>query len=149
MHFVFCEYQDHLESFWPDTEMGSWDWTRVRWTPSCWGSSGHTQFPECAPHLYSGWNLKIEWTRQTVVQPSPAALTNRASNEGYPEVREDFTITEKAPTRAYSWLKAATTAFTFKTLLWHYAKRTLTARSLTVKLGPRRNYHKGRAVWLA
>ena len=28
-----------------------------------------------------------------------------------------FTITEEAPTRAFSWLKAATTAFTFKTLL--------------------------------
>ena len=33
-----------------------------------------------------------------------------------------FVITEKAPTRAFSWLKAATTAFTFKTLLIHYAK---------------------------
>ena len=33
-----------------------------------------------------------------------------------------FVITEKAPTRAFSWLKAATTAFTFKTLLRHYAK---------------------------
>ena len=31
------------------------------------------------------------------------------------------TITEKAPTRVFSWLKAATTAFTFKTLLRHYA----------------------------
>ena len=28
-----------------------------------------------------------------------------------------FVITEKAPTRAFSWLKAAITAFTFKTLL--------------------------------
>ena len=27
-----------------------------------------------------------------------------------------FVITEKAPTRAFSWLKAATTAFTFQTL---------------------------------
>ena len=27
-----------------------------------------------------------------------------------------FVITEKAPTRAFSWLKAATTAFTLKTL---------------------------------
>ena len=27
------------------------------------------------------------------------------------------TITEKAPTRAFSWLKAPTSAFTFKTLL--------------------------------
>ena len=32
------------------------------------------------------------------------------------------TITEKAPTRAFSWLKAGTTAFTFKRLLRHYAK---------------------------
>ena len=37
-----------------------------------------------------------------------------------------FVITEKAPTRAFSWLKAATTAFTFKTLLRHYAKQALT-----------------------
>ena len=54
-----------------------------------------------------------------------------------------FIITEKAPTRAFSWLKAAATAFTFKTLLRHYAQRALTPRSLNVKLGPRRNYHKG------
>ena len=32
-----------------------------------------------------------------------------------------FTITEKAPTRAFSWLKATTSAFTYKTLLRHYA----------------------------
>ena len=57
-----------------------------------------------------------------------------------------FEITEKAPTRAFSWLKPATTAFAFKTLLRHYAKRALTTRSLNVKLGPRRNYHKGRAA---
>ena len=57
-----------------------------------------------------------------------------------------FVITEKAPTRAFSWLKAAITAFTFKTLLRHYAKRAFTPRSLNVKLGPRRNYHKGRAA---
>ena len=36
-----------------------------------------------------------------------------------------FVITEKAPTRAFSWLKAATTAFTFKTLLRHYPKQAL------------------------
>ena len=48
-----------------------------------------------------------------------------------------FIITEKAPTRAFSWLKAATTAFTFKTLLRHYARRALTPWSLNVKLGLR------------
>ena len=56
------------------------------------------------------------------------------------------TITEKAPNRAFSWLKAPTSAFTFKTLLRHYAKRALTPRSLNVKLGPRHNYHKGWAA---
>ena len=60
-----------------------------------------------------------------------------------------FVITEKAPTRAFSWLKAATTAFTFKTQLRHYAKPALTPLSLNVKFGPRRKGHKGRAVWLA
>ena len=38
------------------------------------------------------------------------------------------TITEKAPTRAFSWLKAPASAFTFKTLLRHYAKWALTPR---------------------
>ena len=37
-----------------------------------------------------------------------------------------FVITEKAPTRAFSWLKVATTACTLKTLLRHYAKQALT-----------------------
>ena len=34
--------------------------------------------------------------------------------------------TEKAPNKAFSWLKVATTAFSFKTLLRHYAKLALT-----------------------
>ena len=57
-----------------------------------------------------------------------------------------FIIAEKAATRAFSWLKAATTSFTFKTLSRHYAKRALTPRSLNVKLGPRHNYHEGQAA---
>ena len=32
----------------------------------------------------------------------------------------------KAPTRAFSWLKALTSTFTFNTLLRHYAKRAIT-----------------------
>ena len=59
------------------------------------------------------------------------------------------TSASKSCIRRFSWLKAATTAFTFKTLLRHYAKRALIPRSLNVKLGPRRKGHKGRAVWLA
>ena len=45
------------------------------------------------------------------------ALLIRAAND--PSV---FTITEKAAPRAFSWLKVPTSAFTFKTLLRHYAK---------------------------
>ena len=39
--------------------------------------------------------------------------------------KADFTIKGKAPTRAFSWLKAPTSAFTFKTLLRHYANHPL------------------------
>ena len=42
--------------------------------------------------------------------------------------RRSCTIMEKAPIRAFSWLKAPTSAFTFKTLLRHYAERLLTLR---------------------
>ena len=54
-------------------------------------------------------------------------MGTRASNEPLRRLSiEDFTITEEAPTRAFSWLKASTSTFTFKTLLKHYAKRALT-----------------------
>ena len=36
--------------------------------------------------------------------------------------RLSFPIAEKAPTRAFYWLKAPTSAFIFKNLLRHYAK---------------------------
>ena len=48
-----------------------------------------------------------------------AALAGVLSSASKSSIRR-FVITEKAPTRA------ATTAFTFKTLLRHYAKRALT-----------------------
>ena len=57
-------------------------------------------------------------------------------------VIKDFTITEKARFRAFSWLKAPTSALTFKTLLRHYAKRALTPRLVDVKL------HQGSNVQL-
>ena len=53
-------------------------------------------------------------------------MVSRASNEGYTKVREGFINTEKAPTKAFSLLKAPTSAFSFKTLLRHYAKWTTT-----------------------
>ena len=55
-------------------------------------------------------------------------LFTSVSNEGYPKVCNHG----EGP----SWLKAATTAFTFETLLRHNAEHALTPRSLNVKLGP-------------
>ena len=60
-------------------------------------------------------------------------LITRASNEGYLKLCEDFM--EKVPTRAFSWLKAPASAFTFKILLRHYAKQALTLWKVDVKLG--------------
>ena len=58
---------------------------------------------------------------------------NPATLELETNLREDFTSTaEKALTRAFSSLKAHTSAFTFKTLLRHYAKRALTPRYVEV-----------------
>ena len=82
--------------------------------------------------LESQWRQQVQLTHYLLVFQTKAI--------------QRFVITEKAPTRAYSWLKAATTAFTFKTLLRHYAKRALTPRSLNVKLGLRRKGHKGRGL---
>ena len=50
-------------------------------------------------------------------------IVTRAAND--PSV---FTITEKAPTRAFSGLKVPTRTFTFKTILRDYAKQALTKR---------------------
>ena len=72
----------------------------------------------------------VECVKVRLLQESVASSASKSS------IRR-FVITEKAPTRAFSWLKVAATAFTFKTLLRHYAN---------VKLGPRHNYFKGRAA---
>ena len=54
---------------------------------------------------------------------TPGSSSSPRTSAAYdPSVSQSvFTITEKAPTRAFSWLKAPTSAFTFKTLLRHYA----------------------------
>ena len=95
---------------------------------SQWPAGDHLEQLSSAPHLAG------------MVQGAGcrAAVCTSASKSS---IRR-FVITEKAPTRAFSWLKA----FTFKTLLRHYAKQALTPWSLNVKLGPQGNYHKGRAA---
>ena len=63
-----------------------------------------------------GWHMKV---RLGQTCQSHRNVYSRPSNEGLMKVHEDFTITEKAPTRAFLLVESA---FTFKTLLRHYAK---------------------------
>ena len=114
----------------------------------CIGSIHWLQFttqlvPGAAAAVYKDWNGPNLSCRGQVVCP---ALWRHICNSFMKLSRESmsrslqvissaaddpsvFTITEKAPTRAFSWLKAPYSAFTFKTLLRHYAKRELTPRS--------------------
>ena len=83
-------------------------------------------------------SLENWWTGGEPIWSLAAKHGRRVNNSAPKSSIRRFVITEKAPTRAFSWLKAATSAFTFKTLLRHYAKQALTPRSLNVKLAPRR-----------
>ena len=75
-----------------------------------------------------GWRVQ---TRCLCVLPLFVCLSALASwrvfsTELETNLCEFFTIMEKSPTMAFSWMKAATTAFKFKNLLRHYARRALT-----------------------
>ena len=57
---------------------------------------------------------------------SPVMITTSAVAEDDPSISQSvFTITEKTPSRAFSWLKVPTGTFTIKTLLRHSAIRTM------------------------
>ena len=61
---------------------------------------------ECDPCGGRGGTSGLEIIARLAINqldPGPGLATS-AWNEGYPNVPEDFTITEKAPTRAFSWL---------------------------------------------
>ena len=97
------------------------------WPPSVTSSAAPSRSPPPSSRLRRGPDRKPR-TRATRPAVSGNTLFCSASNEGYPKVRNHG----EGP----YWLKAATTAFTFKTLLRHYAKQALTPRSLSMKLGP-------------
>ena len=77
--------------------------------------------PDCPQLLCQLYNLLLEGNWKRNWPKTSAANRSIGSTTG-------CIITEKAPTRAFSWLKAPTSAFTFKTLLRHYAKQALTPR---------------------
>ena len=79
----------------------------------------HSFYPELNIKLFfNGGLFGIKCSVPSLVTEGVELATN---------LREDFTITEKHLLgRAFSLLKAPTIAFTFKTLLRHYAKWALT-----------------------
>ena len=61
------------------------------------------------------WSPHILSHAGSLLQPPGRGMANSAAYD--PSVSQSvFTITEKAPPMALSWLKAPTSAFTFKTL---------------------------------
>ena len=99
---------------------------------SCSVASGSSRRHQCKQWNMSRWILR------------PASESMVSTNASKSSIWR-FVITEKAPTRAFSWLKAATTAFTFKTLLRHYAKRALTSRVLLHDYEPSRSSTTGKS----
>ena len=120
---------------------------RTTGTPrTCWAPPRSGTFSAPSTWRRSSRRGQLELAvRLLTVSPTVSLSKRPSASKSF--IRR-FVITEKAPSRAFSWLKAATTAFTFKTLLRHYAQRGLTPWFLNVKLGPRRKGHKGRLVWL-
>ena len=69
-------------------------------------------------------NSSKQITLQSLVEVNKRGLVKLHLDINFRASNDDFTITEKAPARAFSWLKATTTAFTVKmlrVLLMHYA----------------------------
>ena len=58
------------------------------------------------PRWRKTMNLSISCfiTALIIITAAIMLVRTRASNEDYPKVPEDFTITEKAPTRAFRYL---------------------------------------------
>ena len=85
--------------------------------------------PLVYPHLVL---LKLD-----LISSCSVTMMTRAAND--PSV---FTLTQKAPTRALSWLKEPTSDFTFKTLLRLLAKQVPKHGKYTVymKLGHQHNF---------
>ena len=79
--------------------------------PPC--AAGETMFPAYHHGDYPGQteNLELRSNGSLVVSWDDRSV------ELQTKIREDITITEKAPIRAFSWLKVAISPFTFETLL--------------------------------
>ena len=126
-----------------NTSIGSGDWRGEEgwWQWYCTGCGRGEGRKNWFPRL---WAAPAIYLLQHIKQKLNKAFYYTLATSASKRSIRRYVITEKAPARPFSGLKAATTAFTFKTILRHYAKRALIPRSLNVKLGPRHKGHKGR-----
>ena len=101
-----CDHQDTIDTV---VDGDTWD------TRDTVGDGDGAAVCPCRP-----WEVDTEAraARQLCLYIWPGWSDKVASSAWKSSIRR-FVITEKAPTRAFSWLKAASTAFTFKTLLRH------------------------------
>ena len=105
-HFIVCILASNCAS--------SWVWIlHPRW----WSF----------PSDHGGWWVRLLMVRRPGAENSgPVQWIDSGEAASVLEletkVHEDFTITEKAPTKASSWLIAPISVFTLKNLLRHYAK---------------------------
>ena len=124
---------------------GGWPPRRRSWAPGSAGprtSGSWSPAPRCGPasSCCSGTSCRSSGTTSSLppsqrsrragahmTRLSIGMMENVYSAADNPSVSQSvFKITEKVPSRAFSWLKALTSTFTFSTLLRHYAKRALT-----------------------
>ena len=85
-----------------------------------YAASKYTEaFPgDMYPASHSGSNVSVANDNQDYKVSSKENYTVHVIRQSFKrKFVQKFFVTEKAPTRSFSWLKAATTAFTIKTLL--------------------------------
>ena len=94
-------------------DMFAVDKERAAATSNCYISTLHILSID--QHHARDYVLRLENEHGEEVRTVDANISDVEFSASKSSIRR-FIITEKAPTRAFSWLKAATTAFTFKTL---------------------------------
>ena len=77
-------------------------------------------------HYNEFWTAGNDIAREGDWVWAEAGARVRASNDGYRRLREVLQTLPVLSTRAFSWLKVPTSAFTFKTLSRHYDIQALT-----------------------
>ena len=101
-------------------------WHVAPWADTCLWSRGSSVAPLPGSWLADG-NPRTEETATRVPAPAPAPRPGRRSSGAVARASNERTFAKitlrKYSQSQFSWLKLPTSAFTFETLLRHYAKQ--------------------------